>query len=691
MSETKNLKLFKHDEPLSTNENEFDVDKSLNKNWDKVDDAFGKQNIDVEQLKRESFDFKNVLPSISGEGENIALNNTAEATFKKLEISGNSWQETRSGKNLFNAKLIANTGIQVSDDGKTITMPVATSGNGVVGANKKLSELCPHLKVGDEAYLFLETTSTINKYIHLIKSSYTWRVNTLRTITQDDLDSNVSLYGNRYQDGETEQVTISNLMITKENNSTWEQYGAMPSAEFPSKIQNCGDNINLLNIYDIRSVGYSTTLNGVDITFLEKGAIKLNGTPTKAFSIPLVGVHQSGNYKLDLDGNYVLNGLVNGCGISFFNGTNNAGEFTVSNKVIAIKQKIDYVILSIKANASFDNEIIYPCLRKGTVETQHSQFGQGNLNFKICNKNLRGDLQNGYWDNVNKTLSNKDSLIFKSFKIFVKAGTYTLSCNTKINIIRAFTENNNGEYVIFSDTAININSYTMTIEKDTTLYVSARRNDNTNWLNTDLLQLEEGETKTNFVEHKEQNLTFPLKQKFYKDSYLASDGIHHKRKQIELDGASNGLKVSAVNEHTNGLYYCVIALNKTSVNSSTVYSSHFKNKGGVKVGNCYITAAGGVLVVVLEDQSITTIEQANIWLAQQKTNGTPVVAEYELAVEELEEYNEEQKAVYDEIIKTAKSYKDVTHVFSTDEISCNFDVEAFRDLSSLFSEVAVDG
>ena len=36
MSETTNLKLFKHDNP-ETNTNLFDITKSLNENWDKID------------------------------------------------------------------------------------------------------------------------------------------------------------------------------------------------------------------------------------------------------------------------------------------------------------------------------------------------------------------------------------------------------------------------------------------------------------------------------------------------------------------------------------------------------------------------------------------------------------------------------------------------------------------------------
>ena len=64
MSETTNLKLFKHDNP-STNTNPFDVEQSLNDNWDKIDTAAGeiqeeqtKQNEDIESLKAENANLK---------------------------------------------------------------------------------------------------------------------------------------------------------------------------------------------------------------------------------------------------------------------------------------------------------------------------------------------------------------------------------------------------------------------------------------------------------------------------------------------------------------------------------------------------------------------------------------------------------------------------------------------------------
>nr|DAD94834.1 MAG TPA: SEPTUM SITE-DETERMINING PROTEIN DIVIVA CELL DIVISION, SEPTATION, CELL.9A [Siphoviridae sp. ctiJI15] len=54
MSETKNLKLFKHEEPLETNNNKFDIDKALNQNWDKVDEYVEKVNTKIQTLETDN-------------------------------------------------------------------------------------------------------------------------------------------------------------------------------------------------------------------------------------------------------------------------------------------------------------------------------------------------------------------------------------------------------------------------------------------------------------------------------------------------------------------------------------------------------------------------------------------------------------------------------------------------------------
>lgn len=108
MSETTNLKLFKNDNP-STNTDEFDIENSLNENWDKLDEEVGNtratiatHNTELEQLKAENEILKNSLPSGDITSETITLTDSAEMRFKKFDILGNSKQETSTqGKNYF--------------------------------------------------------------------------------------------------------------------------------------------------------------------------------------------------------------------------------------------------------------------------------------------------------------------------------------------------------------------------------------------------------------------------------------------------------------------------------------------------------------------------------------------------------------------------------------------------------------
>ena len=165
MSETTNIKLFKHDNP-STNTNQFDVEKSLNENWDKIDTAIGniKENInsndtditdlksrvtdletnldtaqnnideikqeqitqnkameanttaieenaesieqnttDITKLQLENAMLKAQIPKGTATGEEINLQDSAEMTLVDFSLEGNSKQDTREGYNLVKA------------------------------------------------------------------------------------------------------------------------------------------------------------------------------------------------------------------------------------------------------------------------------------------------------------------------------------------------------------------------------------------------------------------------------------------------------------------------------------------------------------------------------------------------------------------------------------------------------------
>ena len=94
MSETTNLKLFKHDNP-STNENQFDIETALNDNWDIIDDFAG--------------DVKDQIISIEDEVDEQAKNiEVTEQELKKeiqeleQDIQSNSIiEETEQAKSLY--------------------------------------------------------------------------------------------------------------------------------------------------------------------------------------------------------------------------------------------------------------------------------------------------------------------------------------------------------------------------------------------------------------------------------------------------------------------------------------------------------------------------------------------------------------------------------------------------------------
>lgn len=159
MSETTNLKLFKHDNP-STNTNQFDVEKSLNQNWDKIDTEIGniRENIngndtditdlksrvtdletnletaqnnideikeeqitqnenikdnttaieknaesieqnttDITKLQEDNAKLKAQIPKGQASGEEIDLSDSAEMELVGFNIQGNSYQETTKG------------------------------------------------------------------------------------------------------------------------------------------------------------------------------------------------------------------------------------------------------------------------------------------------------------------------------------------------------------------------------------------------------------------------------------------------------------------------------------------------------------------------------------------------------------------------------------------------------------------
>lgn len=526
------------------------------------------------------------------------------------------------------------------------------------------------------------------------------------TFTSDKEIATTNVYANGYSHAGSIGITtiINNLMVNIGEAKPYEEYGAMPGNKFPSRIRGCGDNVNL---YDFENATI-TKIGGTEVVTKKENGVKIECTGNNTYGAIL------GTFVADKIEDYTISLKSEGMDTSTsqwgvrveyadgtYSNTANANTFTFTPK-----QKNEIITISyyVRLGQSFTGTVILSDIKieKGSVATPYSRFKEGNVNFTICNKNmLKYDVKTQTINGITFTV-NKDKSITangtatanvildmvgnsRDFALSLKAGDYVLSgCTNGSKDTYMIEVYDKTYYRHVTDGRILIN---FTEDVSIRAYIAIKSGVTMSNV-TFYPMLEENNKVTNYVEHKEQNITFPLKQKLYKTDFLAEDGIHHARKEIELVGVTNGLKINNVVKHTNDIYYCTVSLPKTAVNGSIVYCSHFKSQNkGVVEGHCYITGGGNILVLVLEDQTITTAEQANIWLAEQKEAGTAVTVNYLLATEELEEYSAEQQKVYNEIMQ-AKSYREKTHIFSQDEISPKFDVEWIKDTSIILNNLS---
>ena len=194
----------------------------------------------------------------------------------------------------------------------------------------------------------------------------------------------------------------------------------------------------------------------------------------------------------------------------------------------------------------------------------------------------------------------------------------------------------------------------------------------TTYINLDkyiLCKLEAGmdTSKLEYKPYKEQKVTFPLgTQKLMQGGYLGENGVVNKRKQVILDGTENWRKWST---------YFLIELNNSyynNIQNSTgrSYCNKYKEYGSPLWNDTNLDIEYGYLInygsLYIRDVTFTTVEELKAWLAEQYTNGTPVIIEYEVEKEEVIPYTEEQQTAYNEL-KKLKTYRTITNISNSQD------------------------
>lgn len=235
-----------------------------------------------------------------GEKETITGNNKEVENLIDIidyKIEGNSYQQTYTGKNLFDVNSI--TGSSISINGFDVNVEILTL-NSSSSAGVTLRELCPSLIVG-ETYTISYTTLLEDSYISI--GSYAtdnlWMSGTSKTITETDLDSIVRM-GRAGSGGST--ITFSNIQVELGTKATeYEPYvggKSSPNPQYPQEVYSVGDKIT--DDTDSNSGKYNITIRTGSKNLLDNASLVVEDTSNAKWEITETGFKQrkatSGGY-----------------------------------------------------------------------------------------------------------------------------------------------------------------------------------------------------------------------------------------------------------------------------------------------------------------------------------------------------------------------------------------------------------
>jgi hypothetical protein len=207
------------------------------------------------------------------------------------------------------------------------------------------------------------------------------------------------------------------------------------------------------------------------------------------------------------------------------------------------------------------------------------------------------------------------------------------------------------------------------------------------------VQIEEGVTATDYIEHQEQSFTILTQQPFrkigdYADTFVKKLGKWYERHYITrkiFDGTETI-------EIADGRYQITSAVLKTigSVNWNKILliSNYFKGSSfnSLKNENNNISYHPYNKYPVIYSTDFSTVDDLKNILSDQYNAGTPVYIDYVLETPIDIECTEEQSTILDKL-NNSRTYKNVTHIYSTDEISPNMKVTYCKDMETVVNNI----
>lgn len=627
--------------------------------------------------------------TVEGKRINVEAKNRKIAD---IMLEGESQQATRSGKNLYDVNDVFKfTDIVSVDNDDWITVAYDNS----EGTSTKFFDFKTNInqlvKTSQNYKLIVEVKNISGTgVIHFANNQAIGQVDTTVALQFSNITTGVHIYNipmkseftsctnflNSYGSflvGTSGSITfrmsvLEDTTITADD-FIYEQYGVSPSPDYPSPIEN----VEGKNKFDINQ---EKEIFGI---MLYKYSYYLK--PNTKYTI-------SSNCPASTTANIYANS----------NSSNSAVYINKNQTIQSDENGYFYILVRFKADASDNstfnlyekvlNGTYYIQLEEGTVATPYVPYNslefkdEGKNKFDCANSKIIYNNGNTLYERLTnglkiissggqynmlyflvdtvenlkgKTLTLSSDILFSKENQLTMLGLFYTDTNggNRTTLINNSNITSKGKYQVAGQVSEGENRYYVCIGLRPNMASNYASGDYTIY---DNLQVEIGETATAYEPYKSQVATFPLgEEKLMEGSYLADDGIHHKRKQISINS-------SLGNYNSNDNWYYISNSNFANlIKAGNSLSNYFTYKP-----ISYLTSnpnASGVFSNTRTHFVFRVLEFTSAAEYRNFFTENSVIIEYDIAEEEIVPYTEEQQEAWNNI-KNLTLFEGVNHISS---------------------------
>lgn len=261
------------------------------------------------------------------------------------------------GRNLFDVSAVKSNETVINNGDGTLTVKGYS-----VTAGQSLKELAPMLSVGDVVYLNAKSTGV--QIFYLQGANESWNFGTSKTITEAMLTSHVLFYCERV-DGVNSDATISDIIICKDGNATYEPYTGGVKGSYDTGIEYTISGANLFDATKAQ-IGYRCNVNG--------SVVKVD-SPKYATSDYIEVEGGASYYLTNVCGNVY-------CSVVLFDenktvvGTNVVGNGKVTSGVITVSADTKYIRINIITDEVDINTVM---VNKGSTALPYEPYTEQTL------------------------------------------------------------------------------------------------------------------------------------------------------------------------------------------------------------------------------------------------------------------------------------------------------------------------